>query len=82
MENAIIRAGANMDAFAEGMRKMGEAARQAAEVIANIFAPAVKNCLDTMLRFMRTQTGAWYSRYYWRAAYATADRFPSWVSAD
>ncbi len=80
--NVSIRIVASMSGFAEAANRLGKAFREMSAVLANSLQPALRDALGKLRREFRTNTGPWYRRWYWRAAYATADTFPDWVSVE
>lgn len=80
--NISIRIAADLSAFTDAMKQFGDACRDAARVFSGQLTPAIRTYIEELKRALRTTGGPWYRRLYWRAAYATADRFPEWVSVD
>lgn len=77
-ESTNVTLSIDVNGFAEAMWQLGKACRQATVAFTDALAPSIQ----ALLRAMRTESGPWYRRWYWRAAYATADAFPEWVSPD
>ncbi len=80
--NPSVQSKFDMSSMAEALRRFGDAAINAEKAIINAFRLTAFKEFEALRHHIRITTGPWYRRWYWRAAYATANRFPDWVSVD